>query len=125
MILSENSHHRLAFPAAALPAPNVCKRAVEFVGGHAKPKAGEAEPNDKCEDKRGSKAECPHHAAAHERRKFGIACGTERCGDDEVYGFEGLHGDVAPEADFAEAENFGVVGVEPEQVFAEECDCDG
>ena len=118
-------NHRFAFPATATPAPNVRERAVEFVGGHAKPKAGEPKSNDKCEDKRGGKAERPHHAATDECRKFGIACSTERCGDDEVHCFEWLHGDIAPEANSSEAENFGVVGVEPEQVFAEERDCDG
>ena len=123
--MSPGLNHRFAFPAAAAPAPNVGERTVEFVGGHAKPKAGEPKPNDKCKDKRGGKAERPHHATTHECREFGIACGTERCGDDKVYGFEGLHGDVAPEADFAEAEDFGIVGVEPEQVLAEEGYCDG
>ena len=36
-----------------------------------------------------------------------------------------MHSDIAPEADFAEADDFGIVGIESDEVFAEEGDCDG
>ena len=125
MILSENSHDRLGFPAAAFPAPGVGERAVEFVGGHAEPKSGEPKAYNECEDERGGKPERPHHAASDDGGELGIARGTQRCREDEVDGLEGLHSDIAPEADFAEADDFGIVGIESDEVFAEEGDCDG
>ena len=36
-----------------------------------------------------------------------------------------MHSDIAPEADFAEADDFGIVGIESDEVFAEEGDRDG
>ena len=115
-----NLHHGFAFPAATLPAPNVHDGAVEFVGRHAKPKAGEAKAYDKCENKRSRDAECPHHAATDKCREFGIARGTERRGDDEVDCFKRLDGDIAPKADFAERNDFRIVRENADERFAVE-----
>ena len=109
MLVSFDSHDRLGFPAAAFPAPGVGERAVEFVGGHAEPKSGEPKAYNECEDERGGKPERPHHAASDDGGELGIARGTQRCREDEVDGLEGLHSDIAPEADFAEADDFSLV----------------
>ena len=117
--MRQRLNHGLAFPAAAAPAPDVGERTVEFVSGHAEPKSRQPEPQCKREYERGDKPERPHHSASDNGGELGIARGAQRGGDDEVYCLEGLHGYVAPETNFSEAEYFGIVGVEPEQMFAQ------
>ena len=67
----------------------------------------------------------PHHGRPNDGGELGIARGAEGRGNDHVGGLERLQNYVAPQAEFAEVDDFRVVGVEGEQLSAKNRDDDG
>ena len=67
----------------------------------------------------------PHHGRPNDGGELGIARGAEGRGNDHVGGLERLQNDIAPQAEFAETNDFRVVRVEREKFSAENRDDDG
>ena len=109
-------------PLSAAPTDIVDDGAVEFVAGHAEPNTDKAEVEAEGEQERRAESAGPHHGRPYDGGELGVARSAERRSDDHVGGLERLQDDVTPQAEFAEADNFGVTCIEREQLFAKKGD---